>query len=32
MILVLTLANQLKGRVDFRNFGGTEAILRFPVD
>ncbi len=31
MILVHTLADQLRGRVDFRSREGTEAILRFPA-
>lgn len=31
MILVQTLASQLRGRMDFRSRGGTEAILSFPI-
>ena len=31
MILVQTLAGQLKGKMEFRSRGGTEAILSFPI-
>jgi PAS domain S-box-containing protein len=31
MILIHILAEQLRGRIDFRSHGGTEAILRFPA-
>jgi PAS domain S-box-containing protein len=31
MILIHTLAEQLRGSIDFRSHGGTEAILRFPA-
>jgi PAS domain S-box-containing protein len=32
MILVCNLAAQLGGKLEFRRKGGTEAILRFPID
>jgi PAS domain S-box-containing protein len=31
LILVRTLAAQLRGKVEFRSYGGAEAILRFPA-
>jgi PAS domain S-box-containing protein len=31
LILVRTLAAQLRGKVEFRSYGGAEAILRFPL-
>ena len=32
MILVHTLAEQLRGNVEYRSHEGTETILRFPMD
>lgn len=32
MTLIHTLAEQLRGKIEFRSHDGTEAILRFPID
>jgi PAS domain S-box-containing protein len=32
MILIHTLAEQLRGKIEFHSHEGTEAILRFPID
>jgi len=31
MVLVHTLAAQLRGSIEYRSYGGTEAVLRFPI-